>query len=218
MRALRSPASPRRGFTLVEIGISVVLTAILATSVALAASRGYGAYRATQQSNDVESSVRQALDRAARELLSSGASVLTPANIDDQFGTSDLVFQQATGQAGGNLVWGNPLRLAFEYDTGELDNGQDDDTDGLVDEGRLVFVRDDGLASETRVVLCHDVREFGEGETDDDEDENGNGIVDECGFNVHREGTVLTLRLTLEDNGDTNSVIRTLETSIRLRN
>jgi prepilin-type N-terminal cleavage/methylation domain-containing protein len=210
--------SARRAFTLVELLIAVVLTAILATSVALAASRGYDAYEATQQSNDVESSVRQALDRAARELLSSGVSVISPANIDDQFGTSDVVFQQAAGQAAGNVVWGNPLRLLFEYDTGELDNGQDDDTDGLVDEGRLVFVRDDGLASEQRVVLCHSVREFGEGETDDDEDENGNGIVDEAGFNVHRDGTVLTLRLTLEQSGDSNSVIRTLETSIRLRN
>ncbi len=218
LRSRFARRSCRRGFTLIEVLISVTLTVVLATAVALAASRGYGAYHTTQRNNAVESNVRQALDRAARELLSSGLAVIAPSNIDDDFGTSDLVFQQATGQVNGAITWGNPVRLVLEYESDELDNGLDDNGDGRVDEGVLVFVRDDGLASETRAVLCHGVREFLEGETDDDADENGNGIIDEGGFNLHRSGDVLTLRLTLEETDESTSVIRTLETSIRLRN
>ncbi len=209
----------RRGFTMAELLIAVTLTTLLATSVGVAAAEGYEAYRSARRSSGVETKVRRALDQAVRVLLSSGLDVLAPQNIDDPFGTANLVFQQATGVAGVDITWGDPMRLAFEYETGEIDNGADDNGNGLIDEGVLVFVRDDGGAGETRTVLCHDVREYLEGETDNNADDNGNGVVDENGFNIHRTGDVLTLRLSIEEPSDpTGFIVRTLTTSIRLRN
>ncbi len=213
------PQSFRTGFSMIEILIALTLAAILATSAALAASEGYQAYRSTRRTNSVEAKVRHALDKAARELLSSGLDVLAPQNIDDDFGTSNLVFQQATGIAAENITWGSVMRLAFEYEAGEVDDGGDNNGNGLADEGVLVWTRNDGAANETRTVLCHNVREFLEGETDNNADDNANGITDEAGFNIHRSGDVLTLRLTIEEPSDrAASVVRTLTTSVRLRN
>jgi hypothetical protein len=62
------------------------------------------------------------------------------------------------------------------------------------------------------------VGELGEGETANGADDNGNGIIDEGGFNVFQDGDVLYLRLSLEEPGEDGSIVRTLETSVRLRN
>ena len=68
-------------------------------------------------------------------------------------------------------------------------------------------------------VLCTDVSEFLEGEALDGDDDNGNGVTDERGFNIHREGDVLILRLSVESIGwDGQPLQRTVETGIRLRN
>ena len=118
-----------------------------------------------------------------------------------------------------HIDWSNQHRLAFEYDTGEVDDGVDNDGDGLADEGNLVLRRNDGLANEVRIVLCRGVAELFEGELANGIDDNGNGVVDEAGFNVHRVGDVLTIRLTVQDAlGQGVILTRSLETSSRLRN
>ena len=82
-----------------------------------------------------------------------------------------------------------------------------------------MLIRDDGGPTETRVVLCNDVRELAEGEQLNNADDNGNGVRDEMGFNVHRTGNILTLRLTLEENHEqAGTVVRSLSSTIRLRN
>jgi hypothetical protein len=67
-------------------------------------------------------------------------------------------------------------------------------------------------------VLCHGVRELLEGEVADGDDDNGNGVSDEAGFNVHRVGDVLFVRLSVEESLENGTIVRTLETSVRLRN
>jgi len=214
----------RAGFTLVEAAIATALLILIMSSAILAAKHGQGAFRATQTATDVETRVRRALDRAALELLSVGEEELLP-NPTGQFGTSTILFRQARswgGNAGDgvnglNVLWGDQNRLAFEYDTGESDDDVDEDGDGLVDEGRLVLTRDIG-GNDGRTILCTGVREMLEGEDANGADDNGNGIVDEAGFNIHRVGNVLFLRLSLEVPCETGTIVRTLETSVRLRN
>jgi len=59
-------------------------------------------------------------------------------------------FQSARGKSALNAGLSNRLRsLSFTLESGELENGVDDDGDGLVDEGDLVFSES---ASPTRVV------------------------------------------------------------------
>jgi hypothetical protein len=214
--------SARRGsraFSITEFVIAVSLFILLSGSAVLAARGGYGAFRETSRNNDIESRVRRAIDRVAQELLSAAESQLVP-DPTGQFGTSDLAFAQVIGfdPAADEALLGPALRLAWELAPGEIDDGVDNDGDGVADQGLLVLVRGDGGANERRVVLCHGVRELLEGESADGEDDNANGVVDEAGFNVHRIGDLLYLRLSLEEPAEPEPIVRTLETSVRLRN
>ena len=209
---------------MVEAMIVLALLALLMSSAILAAKGGQGAFRATQNASDVETRVRRTLDRVAIELLSVGEEELFP-NPAGQFGTSDLLFRQARSWNGNegdavnglSILWGDQNRVAFELERGETNDGADEDGDGLVDEGCVVLTRDVG-GDDRRVILCTGVRELLEGEIANGADDNGNGIIDEAGFNIHRVGNVLFLRLSLEEPGETGSIVRTLETSVRLRN
>jgi hypothetical protein len=186
------------------------------SSAVMAARGGLGAFRATQETSDAEARVRRALDRAVFELLSAGASELLP-DPSGEFGTGDLQFRKAIGLNGTVPQWGPTISLAREYATEELDDDVDNDGNGLVDDGVLVLTRDVG-GDERRVILCRGVRELLEGEVADGDDDNGNGVRDEAGFNVHRVGQVLFVRLSVEEALESGTIVRTLETSVRLRN
>jgi len=220
--------SARAGLTLVETVISVVLFLLLMSSAILAARGGQGALRSNQGATELETRARRALDRMAMELL--GAGSLEP--IAPILGSPTVVYSQirpwnwdkldanlgpGDGVAGLQPLWGLRNSLTLEMEPGESDDGVDEDGDGLIDEGQVILTLD-LLGTPRPVVLCNGVRELGEGEAANGLDDNGNGIVDEGGFNVLRTGDVLQLRLTLVDRIEGETVVRTLETSVRLRN
>ena len=216
----RPSARSCAGFSMTEVAVTVVLFLLLAGSAVLAAQGGLGAFRETSRSADIEVRVRRTIDRVALELLSAGGGQLLP-NPTGQFGTSNLLFTQARSfNAAADVTdWGPQMRIAFELSPGENADDVDNDGDGLVDEGLLVLTRDEGGAGERRVVLCQDVCELLEGELANGDDDNGNGVVDELGFNVHRQDDVLTIRLSIQEPAEpADPVVRTLETSVRLRN
>ncbi len=222
-RAATSLGTERRrgssGFTLIEMLFSLSLFVVLMFSVHQVVTQSSGAYRATRASARLEDKVRQGLSRAVAEVYRSGRGVLNP-DPTGNFGTESLGFQQLVGVVDGVPDFGvEQHRLVLEYDPRELDDGVDNDGDGLIDEGQLVFVRYEGEGRENRVVLCKDVRELLEGEIEDGDDDNGNGVSDERGFNIHRIGDVLTLRLSVEGlDPDGRVLTRTLTTSVLLRN
>ena len=216
---MRTPNSnSSSGFTLVEAMITLAILGMVSSLAIMTVSDGQSTFGTTSSTADLEARVRRGIDRIASELLTAGDGQLTP-DPTGNFGTSDLLFRQAVGITGTAIDWSNQHRIAFEYDANELDDGVDNDGDGLIDEGNLVLTRNDGMAGEVRVVLCRGVAEMLEGETANGADDNGNGVVDEAGFNVHRVGDVLFLRLTVQEPIDQGGVLtRTLETSSRLRN
>ena len=208
--------SARCGLSMVEAVLAIALLVLLLSSAILAASGGYGAFRKMQDATDTEARIRRALDRVASELLSVGTEELLP-DPTGQFGTSTLLFRKAVGLNGLQVVWGDQNRIAFEYEPEETNDGTDEDGDGLIDEGRVVLVHDVG-GNERQAVLCNGVAELLEGEGANGADDNGNGVIDEAGFNIHRVGDVLFLRLSLLETADTGNIVRTLETSVRVRN
>ena len=202
--------------SLVEVTIAMTILCIVASSAMVATRTGIGAYETTNQTSELENRLHRALDRTASELAAVIADELQP-NPTTELGTSDLLFRSAVGLVGTQPQPGEFVRLRREYDPLELDDGLDNDGDGLVDEGMLVLLRDEG-GIEHRVVLANGVAEAFEGEAINGVDDNGNGVRDELGFNVHREGDVLFLRLCLQKATERDVVTRSLTTSIRLRN
>lgn len=218
MRGRLGARGARAGWSLVELAIGMSLLGI-AFLLSVAGFEATGQELSASQLQDAtQAQAQRAAQRVTRELLSAGVSVMVPSATGD-FGTEEMDFRQATGLEAGVIAWSEPMRVQLEYDPGELDDGLDNDGDGLADEGRLVLLRNADSDEEERVVLCHDVREFLEGETLDGEDDNGNGVVDERGFNLHWENGVLWLRLSLErTNALGQRALATVESAVDVRN
>lgn len=218
MRRLRT-GSARAGFSLVETVISASLLTVVSMAALVTSSTGVGAFESARMNTSAQTRVQRAMSRVVRELMSAGWDMVGPADLDGNEGSDTMTFQQAEGYVGGAIVWGDLQTLQLELEEGELDDGADNDGDGVADERQLVLIRDVGGPNETRVVLCRSVREMYEGEEDDNDDTNGNGVVDEAGFNVHQEGDLLVVRLCVEEASDqAGTLIRSMETSVRLRN
>lgn len=204
-------------YTILELAIVALLLSVVLGSLALFSASSTNALSTSTSQADLDAHARRTIARIGEELLPSGFSVITPAALAD--GTSELIYRRSGGPVGGRNSWGPPRRFAFEYELGELDDGLDNNGNGLVDEGVVVWTIDAGLASEQRVVLCHGVRELDWREEDNDLDDDGDLMVDERGFSAQRSGNVLRLGLTLERlDAQGRPIVRNLETAVQPRN
>lgn len=219
MRPFRAVHGHRRGgFSLLEIMITLTVISTLLGSLLLALVSSTKASRIGMSRQDLEGLARRTLDRIARELMSSGTSVLIPDPIAP-FGSSALTYQAAAGVAGEVIAWNASTRLERELDDGETNDGTDENGNGLVDEGRVRLTLDVGGVGERSLTLAHHVREYLEGESPNGVDDNGNGLVDEAGLCFERRDETLLIRLSLERlDLDGKSFVRTVATSVRLRN
>lgn len=208
----------RSGFTLYEVAITVGLLGLVFAATGMVSRSTSDLANFAGEKGRTEARAQRTLDRVVAELSMAGAGTLWP-NPAAPGWTDDLDFQCATGAAGGVAIWGPLTSLTWEREPAELADGVDNDGDGLVDEGRVVLVRNSGLADEQRTVLCGGVAEFAEGETVAVGDENGNGLEDERGFSLQRDGELLTVRLTLQEQVESAQVLTTsVRTTIRIRN
>jgi type II secretory pathway pseudopilin PulG len=215
---LATRTRPRAGYTLLEIALAAALLAVIAGSAVTVSLRGEDACVETSKQVLVDTLARRTLDRVAAELTGAGSGMLVP-NPTSQFGTDSLSFRTPADFAGGAIVWGPRTRIAFAYETGEFDDGADNNGNGLVDEGVVTWTIDAGLATEHTLILCHGVRELGWREPQNGIDDDGDGLVDERGFSVRRSGDVLRLGLTLERlDAERHPIVRSLETTVQPRN
>lgn len=206
---------PNSGYSLIEVLIATSLTAVVLLSAAVVSRQGVGALQVTQSAADLEDRARRLSDRLSVELENTTAINPQP---NAPFSVSDFTFIRVEGVAGNAPVLSDPTRIFWRYATGELDDGLDNNGDGLVDEGEIVMTRNFGTATEISVVLCRRVAEIQEGETADGIDENGNGLIDEPGFSVVMSGDVLEIRFTLQGRTvDGTTFERSVETGVRIR-
>lgn len=207
------------GFSLLELMISIGLIAIIATLSSLVSDTARNAFVTTSTSTKLEAQVKTTLDRVAIEFEMAVAGTLDPDLTGLFSDTSSISMQQVVDLDEGVIVLGTVTTISFQRDPADAADGVDNDGDGLVDEGRLVMVRNDGEANSTSVTLCKNVGRFLEGEDDGNGDENGNGLVNEPGFLIQRDGNLITLQLTLEEaDGSGQLTTRTSTTSVNLRN
>jgi len=215
----RPPRRPRAaGFTLIELVLSVATMAIVFGAVGLFQSRSQDQTRVGLARERAEAHARRTLDRVADQLRGVGLTLLTP-DPTSALGTSTLTYQSPSGVTGGVVTWSTPSRLQLELEPGESNDGADEDGDGLVDERRLVLVRDVGTLAEMAVVLCTGITELADGETANGADDNGDGLVDEAGFALRRIGDLLTVQISVAvPTGDGGQAVSRIGTSIALRN
>jgi prepilin-type N-terminal cleavage/methylation domain-containing protein len=222
MRNTRNRRSHAAGYSLVELLVAVTILALMLGMLSLASSANSAAFNSGISRAHLESQIESAMQRVGAELRVAGRSTLDPQLAPGQ-ATDSLEYLQALDLQAGQVVWSQPRRLAFEYAPGETNDGTDNDSNGLVDEGRLVLTLDLGTPDERRVVLTNWVPELLEGELPNGADDNHNGLSDEHGFSVERvadpAGDALLVRLSLQRR-DANGrpVIKTIQAKVRVRN
>lgn len=215
----RRTAPGRSGHTLIEILVALAIMAVAAGTLALVGMRSEDAFKAESLRTTLDGEARAVTSRLTRELRNSAAGSITALPVSPAWDTN-LTFDQPSSidPGTGNIVW-RSMRLELRYEEGEVNDGLDNNGNGLVDEGKVVMLRNAGEADEIEVVLVHRVREYLEGETFNNLDDNGNGLVDERGLSFERNGNTITVRLTLERfDSDGHPATRSAETSALLRN
>jgi prepilin-type N-terminal cleavage/methylation domain-containing protein len=215
----RTKHPKRAGYTLLELLLSAAVMGLVLTALAQVQMRSSVESKSMQAREIAAGRARRALDRVAEELTGVGRSLIFP-DPSSGFGVSALTYQKATGiNAAGVVQWSTPSRLELRIDPGELDNGIDDNGNGLIDEQQLILTRDFGLPTAQQIVLCSNIPKLAPGELVNGVDDNGNGVIDEAGFNVQRIADLLTIRLTVQQPYSGNRVATiSMETSVTLHN
>ncbi len=208
----------KSGFTIAEAMVVLALFTIVGAGAIIAMRGGQRHFERTVSNSIIDTKANRALNRVARRLTGAGHTTVSPIP-DDRFGSTSMSFQEVVGWNAGTPIWSSDIEIRLEYEPSELNNGLDDDGDGLVDEGRVVQTENLGEADEISVVLVRGVCEYLEGETLNGADTNGNGLEDERGFCFALQGDEIIVRLSvmrLDPEGELAT--RTLETSVSLRN
>jgi prepilin-type N-terminal cleavage/methylation domain-containing protein len=217
MRSSRQ-STARAGFSLVEMLIVALILSLTLGVVGMVARSSDRAFQTGTTAADLELQVAQAMERIVVELRPAVLGTLAPQPLPT-LGADGIQYLHALDFVAGEVVTSPLRRLAFEYAEGELDDGLDNNSNGLIDEGRVVLTEDLGGPLERRIVLTRWVAEHFEGELDNGLDDNGNGLEDERGFHVELVGETLFVRLTLERrDAQQRGLLRTGRTSTRLRN
>jgi len=212
--------SSRAGMTLIEVCISSVLIAAFSAAAVMVQQSVASATEMGQVVSALDSAAWRGLGRVSEHLRLARQGTLDPVNIAAPFSTSRVDYQRVTGFQAGAPVLTNLESIRFEYSPDDPNDGIDNNGNGLIDEGRVVWVEDLGLPSEHTVTICKWVREFSEREVPGNGlDDNGNGLRDEAGFSIDYDGSRLNIRLSLERPVSAGlSVTRTVERTVRLRN
>ena len=208
----------RRGFTMVELAISLVLLSVMMGGLMMVSSSISNTVSAGTASAALEVEGETAIRRLSEILREASSNTVTPRP-QAPFSTPQVDFLRADAWTIKGMQW-NPLeRIRLDLRPGELDNGIDDDGNGLIDERRVSWVTAPGAANQRDVTVCQWVSEMLEGELPNGADDNGNGLIDEPGLCVTFEDDGALVRLTLQRRDpDGRLLTRTFERRVGFRN
>lgn len=207
-----------RGLTQIELIISLTVLTVVAGGTYQILFTGVDAYGTGVSKAELERQASRVLETVTDHISMCGEATLHP-RLEPPWSSPTVTFQKNLGFSEGAIVWGPPTVLELRPDSGDPEDGLDNNGNGIVDEQMLVLVESPGLPGEKTVVLSRWVREYLEGETPNGKDDNGNGLTDEPGFALSVSEGVWTIHLTLErlDRSGRNRT-HTVETSVRPRN
>lgn len=197
----------------------VVSTAILVVVLGISAGtivRATSTQAAAVSRNEIERRSAAAIERLAALVADCGGSTIVGVATLPS-GTDSLTFRPRAAWSSGAVQYGPPLTVQWEIDPAETANGSDDDGDGFVDEGRVVW-QSGTVGALKRTVLVQNVAAWLEGETGGNNlDDNGNGVVDERGLSFVAGNGSLTVRLTVLRRGADGQVLQeTTQAVLRL--
>ncbi|MBI3273407.1 MAG: prepilin-type N-terminal cleavage/methylation domain-containing protein [Planctomycetes bacterium] len=194
----RSRPIPRRprptGFTLLELVVALAILLVLLGAAIQVTLQGQAGYETDTLALTLEGDGRRVIDQIAHEVRQAAASTLVPAT---PAASTSLSFKMNTGYGASGVQLGPLFAYAFALESGEFDNGLDDNRNGLTDEG--VVTRQ--VAGGVPVTIARYVRK--------------NGLT----FTWNAATSTLQLALVLERLDSRGQLLsRTVKTSVKLRN
>ena len=188
----------RAGMTLIEVALTLSILGGVGGTLFLATQSLTSAFRTGSILSTLDSQTREGLDRVADLLEQAGNGTLDPPSSDPFLGGDVIVFQRVLGFEAGSIQYSAPERIRLEPSPLDPEDGLDNDGNGLVDDGEVVWIERDGQPDEERHVLVRRVARVAEGETAaNGVDDNDNGITDEGGFSLAWDSASVTVRLTV---------------------
>jgi hypothetical protein len=204
--------------TVVELLLAMTLLAAVLGVPAMLLRSGSSAYAVENASAETAELARTGIDRIVTRLETSIATSFGVAPIR----SNSVSYQRSIGFLAGALAPapGPTETIQFEYTATDADDGIDNDGDGLIDEGRVVWLENPGAANERRVSLVEGVVETFPGEIPGNGvDDNGNGMVDESGLWFDVQVGRITVYLGISRPGPGGSIVtRQLRRVIAFRN
>jgi prepilin-type N-terminal cleavage/methylation domain-containing protein len=182
------------GFSLIEVLIALTILALVGASVGMVLQRTQNNFVATTGALEQDVSGSTALRRIRETLRSAALGTATP-RLEAPMSSPFLEFQRDPSGTG---AWNDIERIEWRLVPGEIDDGLDNNGNGMRDEGRVVWLESFGLPEEREHVLVSNVSEIFAGEAVNGADDNGNGLNDEPGLCFNFAGESLTIRLSLE--------------------
>jgi hypothetical protein len=186
----------QRGMTVLELTFSLAISTATLLYFAENVMRSGGALTASQVRTVQLLQGQRASDEVAQRLKDALQDSLTP-DPTSNLGCSDLRFARLASIDAGGPLWAPEERLFLRIAPEELLDGEDQDGDGLIDEHQLIAARDFGSGVTQERILISELPALAAGESSNGLDDDGDGLIDEPSFCVTRQGTVLTVNLTL---------------------
>ena len=206
------------GFTLVELALVAALTGSILGSVIFVFRSSARACQVGSTAGHLEAVVNRTLDKIADRLQASSHTTVVPS-LATPFSSPQIDFQRTTGFVAGVVVWSPTERIGFQLRPTEVNNGVDDDGDGIVDDGRVAWTQDVGLASQSTAVWADGVTEYLQGELQNNLDDNANGLIDEAGLCFTVDVSSVVVRLTLQSRSVNGVLItKTVQKRVFFRN
>ncbi len=197
---MRPNPRARRGFTLLELALAGALITVVGYQATLALRLSFNFSAKETATTAMEAEAQMALDRLAYSIMSAHRDTLRPTDGAPLYSTA-LAYQEIMGMEDDEIVWG------FEEQV------------GLDPEKRQVYFdtqRENGQRSHS--VWCKWVSSLFKGEHANGLDDNANGLVDEDGLSFSIDGSLVTIRLSVSQSVDGESLVTGVETTVTCRN
>ncbi len=201
--------TPRRGFTLLEMAVALVLFALVIGNVYTILGGTSKAMGERSASFEADTQARRALDRIALAIVGSFEDSIydtseTPNSQAQINYVEYLGMTDTDGDGTSEHVYSDPMRIALTDDAG----------------GEVTWFESPGGEAEKRVIWVKDVPPFAIGEIGANGiDDNGNGLIDEHGLALVKEGRSVRITISLRrSDGAGGFLERELSTTVTCRN
>jgi type II secretory pathway pseudopilin PulG len=197
----RSIVERNRGFSLLELGLVLLLLVVILVPAAKFSADSSSAFSSLSAAMHETSRALVVLDRINSELITGNFTTVAPA-----VPTADqaIEFQKIIDVQNGAPVFGNPIHIDLVPMETNIDDGIDNDGDGLVDEQGVRIWEDRAPASVTpqvedaASVICANVAKGG--------------------LLFNRQGAILFVDMTFQDTSTDSPTTFTLRTGVKMRN